>query len=244
VSPESFALVAVIVFVGFLVRGFSGFGSILFTLPLVVLWLPVRVAVPLLSVLSLANGGWLAWRARVLVDRAEFRRLTLGGLPGVAVGVLLFQYASDGTLRRALGVAVVLLGIWLLTQRQAMGKPWPPAAGVGAGAASGVLGGLFGLSGPPPVLYLARRPLDADRYRATLLVFLLAVDLLRGASYLASGEMTGALWLVGLGLFPASLAGSWYGERLQGTVSDERFRKITGVLLALMGVVLVLTTRN
>jgi hypothetical protein len=48
-TPSTFAVVNALVFAGFLVRGFTGFGAVLFILPLLALWLPLKEAVPLLA---------------------------------------------------------------------------------------------------------------------------------------------------------------------------------------------------
>lgn len=241
-SPLSIALASLVVFGGFAIRGVTGFGSILFTLPLLVLWLPVKQVVPLLAVLSLANGAWLAWRARSRADLREFGWLMAGGVPGVAAGLLLFHSSPDRALRQALGGCIALVGIWLYRRGGVSEKEWPRPAGLGAGLVSGVLGGLFGLSGPPPVVYLSARPLAADQFRATLLLFLLAVDLARGAGYAVYGAADATLWLTGLALLPASVLGSWCGERLHQRLPEDTFRRLTAALLVVMGLVLVVNT--
>lgn len=242
-TPESFLAANLIVFGGFFIRGFTGFGSILFTLPLLVLWLPVKTVVPLLAILSLSNGAWLTWRAHKGIDPRECGRLLAGGIPGVAAGVLFFHASPDTALRQLLGLLIVGVGLWMIRTPDPARAAWPPAAGFGAGVASGVLGGLFGLAGPAPVLYLHHRPLRSDQFRATLLLVLLVIDLLRGATYAALGSL-GGLWLAGIGLFPVSLLGSWCGERLHHRVSEEAFRRALSLLLVLMGVVLMLNSRR
>src|SRR5262249_819498 len=59
-----FAFAAVVVFAGFGVRGFTGFGAVMAAIPLLALRMPLKQAVALLAVLSLVNGFWLvadAW---------------------------------------------------------------------------------------------------------------------------------------------------------------------------------------
>lgn len=238
---EGLIIATLAVFGGFAIRGFTGFGAVLVTLPILVAWLPVKVAVPLIAALSIVNGVWLTWRARQWVALRECRLLLMGGLPATLAGLALFHSASDGILRRMLGVAVIGVGLWLACRStQASARHWPDSAGLAAGVTGGVLGGLYGVSGPSTVLYLSGRPLDAIAFRATLLFFLTAVDLLRTIGLATSGALTPSLWLAGLALYPVSLLGSWCGERLQRHVSEALFRRAIGYLLAVLGASLAL----
>lgn len=238
-SLETFLFASAVVFLAFLVRGVTGFGAVLVSLPLLVLRMPAKTAVPLIAILSIVNGLWLTWRVRKHVDRPAGRRLLWGGLPATLAGVALFHSAPDEALRRLLGAAVIGVGLWLLRSPEAASRqPWSGRAGVGAGIVGGLLGGLFGFSGPSAVLYLTSLPLEPAAFRATLLFFLTAVDGVRCSGLVLSGGLPGSLYLAGLGLYPISLLGSWCGERLQTRLSEDAFRKLVGMMLALLGVLL------
>ncbi len=239
--PEGLIIANLAVFAGFAIRGLTGFGAVLVTLPILAAWMPVKVAVPLIAVLSIVNGVWLTWRARKWVALREYRLLLVGGLPATLAGLALFHFGSDGLLRRILGLAVIGVGLWLASRRPSEGeRQGSDAAGLTAGLTSGILGGLFGASGPPVVLYLATRQLEAVSFRATLLLFLTSVDLLRTLGLATSGALTPSLCLAGLGLYPVSLLGSWCGERLQRHLPEALFRRAVGCLLVILGASLAL----
>jgi len=235
--------ISALVFVAFLVRGFTGFGAALLVVPVLALWLPVKpLVVPLLTVLSLVNSVWLAWRARSEIDWVESAWLFAGSVPGVAVGLLLFQHAPEGVLRRIVGACVLVIGGWIATRGDVAAKrPLPRAVAPAFGGASGVVGALFGAGGPPLVLYLAARGLEREAFRATLLLQFAASDLARSAALAAGGWFTPTLLLSGLALYPAALLGSWCGERLFRGVSETAFRRAVGGLLVLVGAFLLLT---
>lgn len=240
-SAGSLAALVGIVFLGSLARGFTGFGAVLFTLPLAALVLPVKQAVPLLAALGLTNGVWLVWSARRWIHPVELGRLLAGGIPGVALGLALFHRAPEGPLRAVLGAAVVALGVWLAFGGGLPrgGQGWHPASGPAAGAAGGLLGGLYGLSGPGPLFYLAGRPLPHPVLRATLLAFITALDVILGIAFTASGYLDTAAWGIGVGLFPAAALGSWCGTRLHERVPETVFRRVVGAGLVVMGLLLV-----
>jgi uncharacterized protein len=235
-TTEQALAAGVVVLAGSAARGFTGFGGMLFTLPLLALVLPLKQAVPLLAALGLANGLWLTWSARKEVHWCEGRRLLLGAVPGAAAGLYLFHRASDEGLRGLLGVVVALLGLWLARQgERAPTAQWSRAWAPGAGVLGGVLAGLYGLSGPPAIFYLAGRPLDAGAFRATLLFYITVLDVIISSGYSAGGFLPGSLWLTALALLPAALLGSWLGERLQRRASEKLFLRIAGLSLAAMG---------
>lgn len=235
-TPRTYLIVNAIVFAGFLVRAFTGFGAVIFILPLLALLLPVKIVVPLLAVLGLATGGWLAYRSHGHVDRPEMRALVIGALPGMLLGLLLVSVLTDHRLRQVLGLLLVGVGLWLAWERRTQLPPLPRSIGLGAGFASGFLGALFGLSGPPSVSYLARQRLSSASFRATLLVFILVVDALRAVGYYISGAIDGGVCWAGAGLLPAALAGSWCGERFQSRVSERAFRQALAALLVFTGI--------
>lgn len=235
--------ISLLVFVAFLVRGFTGFGAALLVVPILALCLPVKsLVVPLLTVLSLVNSLWLAWRARERIDWVESAWLFAGSVPGVAVGLLLFQQAPESALRRIVGGCVLVIGAWIAARGDvAVKRRLPRAAAPAFGGASGVVGALFGAGGPPLVLYLAGRGLPREAFRATLLLQFAASDLARSAALATGGWFTPALLLSGLALYPAALLGSWCGERLFQRVSEAAFRRAVGGLLVAVGAVLLVT---
>ena len=228
-----------IVVCGFAVQGFTGFGAALFLMPLLAFWLPLKEAVPLLGILSVVNGGLLLWRARAGVEWLEWRGLLLGALPGLVLGVLLLTNAPDHGLRRLLGAPILLLAVWFWCGTPVPKRSFPRTAGGFAGLLGGPLGGLFGISGPPPICYLAGRGLARDAFRATMLAFILSMDVLRSGGYAWNGLLTAGVWWSGASLVPASLVGGWFGERLQKHASEKLFRQSVGGLMALMGALLL-----
>jgi len=234
--------VAAAVFWGAAARGFTGFGAVLFTLPVLVVALPVRTAVPLLVAIGMVNGLWLTWRVRREADAAECRRLLAAGIPGALVGLLLFRQAPDRLLQGLLGLVIAGVGGWLLVRQRRESSPWQAAWGYGAGLCGGVLGGLYGLSGPAPVAYLSGRDLPPTVFRATLLLYITALDILLAAGFALVGAMPTPAWPLALGLLPVALLGSWLGEQLQRRVSPHLFQTVSSLALMLMGVALALRT--
>jgi len=123
---------------------------------------------------------------------------------------------------------------------------WPMAFGFGGriadgiiGFIGGILGGLAGLSGPPPILWASVRGWGKDERRGVFQTFnwtvLFAALCLQAASGLVAREV---IWLAALA-FPATILGSWIGARLYHALSDRNFRDVVLGMLVVSGLTLI-----
>lgn len=94
-------------------------------------------------------------------------------LPGVVLGVSLLGWLSGNAvdlLRGMLGVTIVACALVLMLRSARASQVSGPASFGAAGAVSGLLGGMFGTSGPPMVFHMYRQPVDAESIRRGLLM--------------------------------------------------------------------------
>ena len=161
------AQLALIIVFGYTVFGLTGFGSSVTAMPLLVLFIPLRMAVPLMLVFDLVSNVLLGLKNRRFIDKREALRLIPFMLAGMAVGVLALVRAPERTLLVVLGLFILAYSAWSLLSRR---KP-PPLASVWAGP-FGVVGGmftaLFGTGGPFYTIFLTSRLDDKRTLRATL----------------------------------------------------------------------------
>ena len=112
-----------------------------------------------------------------------------------------------------------------------------------AGLLSGVLGALFGVGGPPYVIYIAGRIPDATVQRATISLMVALNVGLRVAAFAIAGLFTGRdLWLaIGL-LLPVAWAGVWTGNRVHMGMAPAKVVRIVGAALLGSGASLIART--
>ncbi|MEO1640768.1 MAG: sulfite exporter TauE/SafE family protein [Pseudomonadota bacterium] len=108
-----------------------------------------------------------------------------------------------------------------------------------AGTLSGILGGLAGTWGPPTVLYLLALETPRARQMAVqgVIYGLGSVMLLLG--HLQSGILNAETWRFSAILAPSALIGMWLGFRLGDRFDQERFRKVTLLVLVVAGANLI-----
>jgi uncharacterized membrane protein YfcA len=133
-------VVALAAFAGALVTGALGYGFSSITVPVALLFIPVRTLAPSLVLLELFTNllGLFMQRHAVPAVARRMVPLLVGLLPGVGVGAWVLSSANSGLLK--LGTYAVLLPLVIL---QTAGQRWPirreKAAAVPTGAAIGAL---------------------------------------------------------------------------------------------------------
>jgi hypothetical protein len=101
------------------------------------------------------------------------------------------------------------------------------------------MGGLAGLSGPPPILWASVRGWDKHQRRGIFQTFnftiLITALCLQAGTGLVDRQVVGYALIA----MPATLLGAWFGARTYHALSDRSFRDIVLGLLFLSGVSLV-----
>ena len=242
------------------VFGMSGFGASLITVPLLSqlvplpLLLSMTVATDLLSACIVsASARWRAARGRglavatgaatppplVRADRAELLRLGSTAVLGAAIGVTLLVGLPRQASMAALGAFLFGYGLWSLRAR-IPDRPLSARWAWPSGFIGGLLGTLFGIGGPPYVIYLTRRIIDRDRLRATIAVIVLISLLIRFIVFMAAGLLLqpGLPQLLAV-LLPVCAIGVLTGGRLVERMSRERLLRVIAAVLTASGALLL-----
>lgn len=238
-TPASLYILLV-VFVATLIRSTFGFGEALFAVPLLALCMPLRVATPLVVLLSVTIAAAIVlqdWRSIHLRSSAG---LLLPSLAGIPLGLALLGSRYDAPAKLGLAIVIISFAAYSLLGRR---PPEPRGGGLGwllgCGFLAGVLGAAYGMNGPPLVVYGSMRRWSAPHFRATLQGYFLPASLLAIAGYGLAGMWVPAVtryYLLSLpATIPAILLGRAANRRLQGA----QFLRYVHVGLILIGAVLL-----
>jgi uncharacterized membrane protein YfcA len=222
-SLLQFFAAALIVAGGAAVQSAVGFGLALFVVPLL-LWtgfaLPEAVAIVIGGAFVQAAIGSWSVRADISWRRAlSFAAIVWLFIPVGVLAMALVRAAIEvDTLKQAVGALIlVLLLVRLLlrpTPRREIGRGWMALAA----AATGSLGGLVGMPGPPMALYALAHEWNKQEFRGFLWSqFVLALPILLLVLTLREGPQV--LLFAGLGLACAPMIG--LGARLGARVSER-----------------------
>jgi hypothetical protein len=220
------------------VAGF-GIGSLLTPV------LALRVAMPT-AVAAIALPHFLAtalrfWRLRRDVDWTVLRRFGVLSAAGSLAGALLAGPLGARVLTLVLGGLLVLTGGFAVTGAASLnvarGLVWP------LGALSGLFGGLAGNQGGMRAVALLQFRLTPAAFVATATASALLVDLARTPVYLWRGsDALRPLWPLIADAAVGVLLGTLLGERILVGMSQERFRRVVGVVVLVVGLTILART--
>lgn len=236
-------LILIGAFAGGYVSGLTGFGTGLAALPFWLYTLNPALAAPLVVVCSIvAQLQTLPaiWHA---INWRQLAPFVLGGVIGVPFGTVWLSYVSPQSFKLFIGCLLIVYCSFMLTRRSVPVLAWGGRSADGAiGFGGGALGGVAGLSGVLPTLWVGLRGWRKDASRGLFQVFNLSILSLALASQTVGGLIgieVGKLVLIAL---PGTIVGAWSGRRTYRWLGDDRFSRAVLILLLLSGVSIIFTT--
>lgn len=215
-------------------RGYAGFGTAITLAPLYsLLWSP-REGVPIMLLMEALIAGslippvWQVWNRRVMVPMAIVACLLL------PFGAFVLVAVEGQLLRRVIGGLVLGFGIVLAIGWRYHGAR-PLWLNLSVGAASGLMKGATGMSGPPVILYLLSGAEAAREHRANLIVFFGIVSIAAVLPVFWYGLAGLAVLAKVAVLLPVLIITVRVGVRLFGRLSDRWFRAIAYLFLFTVG---------
>jgi len=242
IPPESLIVMVLVIFVGYTIFGATGFGASPLTIPVLAHVLPLTFVLPLAALLDLSSGLAVGYHTRRQADTRELLVLLPFTLVGLTLGVTLLVRLPQRATVLALGVFVCLYALHVMLRRgpaRRTSRGWAAPAGV----LGGIVGALFGMGGPPYVVYLTGRIPDPAAQRATISqMVILNVGLRVVAFALAGLLLSRGLWIAVVSLLPVAWAGLWVGNRAHLSVTPATLARMIGAALFLTGAGLIVRT--
>lgn len=161
-----------------------------------------------------------------------------------AVAIFMLNRIEGRTMRMILGGILILTSIYFSCFKDKLKRYIRPTLGcqIGAGALSGIMGGLFGMQGPPAVLYFISSEPDKEHYMAMTQMYFLIGNTIMTAVRAFNGFLTPAvgkayLYAVG-GVIIGILAGSWAFRHIPSRI----FTYIVYAYIGISGAVILITS--
>lgn len=201
--------------------------------------LALGVMLPLLMLIDAATlrPYWKRW------SWPDVQVMVLGGVPGVAIGVVFYLLVDADAMRVLIGAIAVGFVVWHLSQRYGLIRPFrrrlPGWAGVLAGAVAGFTSFVSHAGGPPAAVYLLSQRLTKTEFQASTVLIFWAINIAKFVPYAFLGMFTVQTALADLVLAPFALIGAWLGVRAHWLLPDGVFFGITYALLSVTGAKLI-----
>ena len=230
-----------VIFLATLIRSTFGFGEALIAVPLLALSMPIEIAAPVAVLVSITIAAIVVaqdWRQIHVRSTGWLLAPTFVGIP---FGVALLTSAHQHVVKAALGIVIVLFsGYFLLGSKpielRRDSKPWL----LGCGFVAGVLGGAYGMNGPPLVIYGAMRRWSPQHFRATLQGYFLPASMVAMAGYWFAGVWTPVVTHDYLLSLLVVLPGIFLGRAINQRLRGDRFLTYVHAGLVCVGAVLLI----
>lgn len=149
--------------------------------------------------------------------------------------VRIVSLAGDGLLKRILGAVLILAAAWFYFFSDKVRLRPTMSVQIGMGSISGMMGGLFGMQGPPAVLYFLATAKDKNEYMALSQAYFLIGNVMMTLYRAQQGYLTQAVgigWCCGV---VAVIVAVWVGGKVFDRLSSQMLRKIVYIYMAASG---------
>lgn len=232
-------LILLIVLMASLLKGITGFGFALVSLPFLLNWYSPTELIPVLILCNLSASIIIVLqkKEKKLVNKS-FRTLILFGAIFTLTGVLALKYISEGILIRMMSAFFILMSMSSLFGKKRTIKLSAISYKV-AGAVLGFLTGSISVSGPPLALFLHSANVDNREFREIFAWFSIVTSVIALIGYHFSGILTIETCKTA-GLFlPLLFIGSFLGKRMNHLIPSSIFNKMILIITLVSSVFLL-----
>ena len=220
----------------------TGFGFGIFIMTLLPFLMPsYGEATTLSGLLAMTTSTLICIRMRKFIT---WRRLIPILLTFVAIStptIFLSTRIDNQSLNRILGITLIITALYFAFFSKKIKLKTTLPYQVGAGTVSGVMGGFFGMQGPPAVLYFISSEPDKNHYIAMAQIYFLLGNVVMTIVRAANGFLTatvGRNYLFCLAaVLMGTLLGSWAFKHIPGKI----FPYIVYSYIGISGLVIFLT---
>ena len=159
------------------------------------------------------------------------------------LAIYLLDRIEGRSMRMVLGIVLILISLYFSFFKEKIQKIIRPGKGwqLGTGSVSGIMGGLFGMHGPPVVLYLTVSELDKDHYMGMIQTYAVITNITMVIVRAFAGYVTptvGTTYMYGLtGLVVGVIAGNWAYRH----IPNKLFTYVVYAYIGISGLIIFLT---
>ncbi|WP_313562696.1 sulfite exporter TauE/SafE family protein [Ruminiclostridium cellobioparum] len=208
---ETYLLVFVICFVGSVIQGSASFGFSLFVMSLLPMFMPLKSAAVLSSLLIMP------------------------------LGVYLLTVCNENLLKKVLGLIIILLSIMFLkSPAQKLSIRDSKINGITFGAVSGLLSGMFNIGGPPLVIYYLNTVKEKMEYKAALEFSFMIAGGVTVILHKAYGNIEPGVMKYTAVCIAAIISGTVLGMKVFIRLPQDVLKKSVYILMAVLGTILLI----
>ncbi|HET7625472.1 MAG TPA: sulfite exporter TauE/SafE family protein [Verrucomicrobiae bacterium] len=235
--------VLAVLFLATFIRSAFGFGEALVAVPLLAFLIPVKAAAPIAVLLSITIAAVIIaqdWRE---IHFRSAGRLILSTLFGLPLGLFMLTAVAEEMVKAILAVVIIAFSGYSLTSRKQLELKDDRLAWI-FGFGAGILGGAYGMNGPPLVIYGALRRWQPKHFRATLQGYFLPASLIGMCGYALLALWTPVVTRYYLMSLPLVLIAIFLGRIANRRMNSRLFLLYVHLGLIVTGILLLVSSQR
>ena len=235
-SPASI-LVPGILFLATLIRSSLGFGEALVAVPLLALLVPINVAAPVAVMASITVALIVIAQDWHKIYFRSAAQLVLPTILGIPLGLIVLRAGAEPAVKAAMATLIIVFSAYSLLHGKRRELRDDKFAWL-FGFSAGVLGGAYGMNGPPLAVYGSLRGWSPQHFRATLQGYFLPASLAGFCGYWLAGLWTPVVSRLYLLSLPLVVVATILGRVINARIGADRFVRYVHVGLIVIGAIL------
>lgn len=240
-------LAQLLIFAGALLGGYisglTGFGTALTALPIWLFVVEPLVAGPVVVVCAVVSNIQTLPSIWKIIPWKRVFPFCLSALLGVPFGTLALAHLDTVSFRLGIGITLVVYSSLMLLRRRLIGQVFVNGNLVSdcvVGFCGGFLGGVAGLSGVLPTLWISLRNWGKDEKRGFFQGFNLVVLLFSMVAMQVSGYFTSDVFSLAAIAIPGTILGAVLGRYTYSRLTTARFDLLVLLVFLFSGIAMII----
>lgn len=220
----------------------TGFGFGIFIMTLLPFLMPsYGEATALSGLLALTTSAMISFRMRKYITWKRLMPILLTFIAISAAAICMLTRMQDELLRRFLGIILMITALYFAFFSKRIKLKTTLPYQIGAGTISGIMGGFFGMQGPPAVLYFISSEPDKNHYMAMAQTYFLIGNAMMTIVRASNGFVTAAVGRCYILCLAAVLIGTVLGSWVFKHIPGRIFPYVVYSYIGISGLVIFLT---
>ncbi|MCR5819969.1 MAG: sulfite exporter TauE/SafE family protein [Bacteroidaceae bacterium] len=220
----------------------TGFGFGIFIMTVLPFLMPCYgEATTLSGLLAMTTSSVIAWRMRSFIAWQRIWPILISFAAVSTMAVFAITRIEESSLRCILGLTLILISIYFMLFSHRIRLSVNKRVQMAAGAVSGLMGGFFGMQGPPAVLYFIQSEPTKEHYMAITQTYFLLGNILMTIVRAYNGFFTSTVltdYFYGLG---GVVIGTLLGSFVFRHIPNSIFRYVVYAYIMLSGLIILIT---
>jgi len=232
------ALILSIVFVSTLTRSTFGFGDALIAMPLLALFMDIKIVTPLIALIAFFIAISILIKNWKNVEFKSAWRLILASLVGIPIGLWYLEDINEHIIKLILGIIILFFAVYSYFQPKLLKLKNEKYSWI-FGFIAGILGGAYNTNGPPIVVYSSLKRWNPVNFRATLQGYFFTTGILVISGHAIAGNFTNEVLTYFAYCIPFVFIAILLGAKINRKMNTQKFNKFIHLLLFILGIILI-----